>query len=229
MTTFPIRPVLLAAGAAWLLNGCGMISSWFPDKQKQYKYSTEIPPLEIPPDLTATTIEGVSARSSYSAASGAGGEETPATPVRESSAAAAEGGGSGAGPTLAQSTDNVPLIEIEAPFDLAWLEVSKALGRMEVEVSDQNRGDGLFYVYYGSGDKPKEDQGFFGDMAELFSGGPNRAKEYRVKVESRGKVCVVYVLDSENKPQLEGPGLELLKRLNATLSSAPAAPEKPAS
>jgi uncharacterized lipoprotein len=229
------RQALLLAGASSLLGGCSVVSGWFPDKQKQYKYSSEIPPLEIPPDLTSSTIDGASSGRGTEVT---GAEETPPTAAAASATAAAgasgytpappEGQSPAAGtPTLAQNTDNVPLIEIEAPFDTAWVEVSKALGRMELEISDQNRNDGLFYVYYGgtAGQKPQEDKGFFGDMAELFKGGPDKAQEYRVKLESRPKNTVVYVLDAENKPQIEGNGLELLKRLNETLSSM----SKPAS
>ena len=42
------------------LSGCTIVSGWFPDKQKQYLYSTDIAALEIPPDLTSSTIEGAS-------------------------------------------------------------------------------------------------------------------------------------------------------------------------
>lgn len=43
---------LVIAVAAVLLSACSYIQGWFPDKEKDYQYTTEIPPLVIPSDLT---------------------------------------------------------------------------------------------------------------------------------------------------------------------------------
>jgi outer membrane protein assembly factor BamC len=242
------RNVLLLLAASVLLGGCETIGSLFPDKQKQYKYSTEIPPLEVPPDLSSSTIDGAVPKRGVGGTEDAGSladreaaAESAATPPGEASEQAvaesepsrpaAPAKKSEAAPTLAQSSNDVPLIEIEAPFEIAWGEVAKALGRMELEISDQNRSDGLYYVYYGGDRKPYEDRGFFGDLAEMFGKGQEQSKEYRVKLEGRTqKLTTVYVLDADNKPQLEGPGFELLKRLHETLQAmaAPGKGEKPA-
>lgn len=226
------RRIALILGVMVFLGGCSVVSGWFPDKQKQYKYSTEIPPLEIPPDLTSSTIDGAAARprapqpeSNGEAANG--GEAAAPQPAEETAPAAAESPEpaaqqprSEAPATLAQSYDDVPLIEIQAPFEIAWNEVAKALGRLELEVSDQNRSDGVYYVYYGGENKkPYEDRGFFGDVAEMFGAGAEQSKEYRVKLEEKGKVTLVYVLAPDNQPQSSGPGFELLKRLHETLQA----------
>lgn len=42
---------LILGGVALGLSACSTIKSWFPDKQKEYRYSAEIPALEIPPDV----------------------------------------------------------------------------------------------------------------------------------------------------------------------------------
>lgn len=240
------RNVLVLLGVSSLLSGCETIGSLFPDKQKQYKYSTEIPPLEVPPDLSSSTIDGAVSKRGAGGAEDTGSladrdRESAATPpgeAAEQTAAEAEqprpaapAKKSEAAPTLAQSSNDVPLIEIEAPFEIAWVEVAKALGRMELEISDQNRSDGLYYVYYGGDRKPYEDRGFFGDVAEMFGKGQEQSKEYRVKLEGRTqKLTTVHVLDADNKPQLEGPGFELLKRLHETLQAmaAPGKGERPA-
>jgi outer membrane protein assembly factor BamC len=236
MTRFDRRRIWILLSAAFLLSGCETISSWFPDKQKQYKYSSEIPPLEIPPDLNASTIEGAVAKRGGSG-SGESSEDRPPVgteevpeprPAESESSRPAPAQRSGPTPSLAQSSNDVPLIEIEAPFERAWVEVSKALGRMELEISDQNRSDGVYYVYYGGDKKPYEDRGFFGELAEMFGGGTESSKEYRIKLEDKGKLTTVYVLDSENKPQSSGRGLELLKQLHETLLSESGSGAKPA-
>ena len=234
MTAFNGRRRLLLLGVSAFLGGCSVVSGWFPDKQKQYQYSTEIPPLEIPPDLTASTIEGAATRPGASRtyeeppapADGEGiGErsgESQSAAEDEQPRPAARRSGSKSPPTLAQSSNDVPLIELQGPFEIAWAEVAKALGRLELEISDQNRSDGIFYVYYGGDRKPYEDRGFFGDVAEMFGKGQEQSKEYRIKLEQKEKSTLVYVLDPDNKPQTSGPGFELLKRLHEALQSASA-------
>jgi uncharacterized lipoprotein len=215
MNRFARRTAILASSVL-LLSGCSFVAGLFPDKQKQYKYSSEIPPLEIPPDLEASTIEGVDSRSSavggsvgsdrYSAS--AGEEIQPEERAHDESPA-----------TLAQNSEDIPLIELEGSYAEAWNDVGKALGRLRFEVSDQNRSEGVYYVYFNGDGKPYEDRGFLGDLASFFSGSDAPAKEYRIQLEGRRDVTVIYVLDQEGKPQIDGPGFELLKRLHQTLQS----------
>ena len=224
------RSLALVCGAA-LISGCSTISGWFPDKQKQYKYSTEIPPLEIPPDLDASSIDGVRgaprpAWESPAAADESSGqplagerEATPA-PGAEMTPDAAQAMRAGKGhpaPVLAESTQDVPLIEVQAPFDITWAEVNKAIGRLKLEIVDQNRSDGLYFVHYAPDQKPYQDRGFFGDVADMFSGGTGGTKEYRIRLAEKDNVTSIFVLDTEGQPQRDGPGLELLKQLNETL------------
>jgi outer membrane protein assembly factor BamC len=247
MKRLKLRTVVLALGVSTAVTGCGFIAGLFPDKQKQYKYSTEIPPLEVPPDLTASTIEGAAARRGAVAErpAEAAAEPRPAGRTEredgryeaddedldedddraakrssaEDSREAREPATAAPAATLAQSSDDVPLIEIEEPFAEAWNDVGKAIGRLKLELNDQNRSDGLYYVYFSEQDKPYEDRGFFGDIAAFFSSGPGHAKEYRVKLEEKGEVTYVFILGQDGKPQMDGEGLELLKRLHRTLQS----------
>jgi len=214
MNRFDSKVVILASSAL-CLSGCSFVAGLFPDKQKQYKYSSEIPALEIPPDLQASTIEGGDDRSSADEDRARSDRPNPSTEEH----AKPEEQSSGSQATLAQNSDDIPLIELEAPYAEAWNDVDKALGRLRLEVSDQNRSDGVYYVYFSGEDKPYEDRGLLGDIGSFFSGSETPAKEYRVKLESRRDLTVIYVLDQDSKPQTEGPGFELLKRLHQTLQS----------
>jgi uncharacterized lipoprotein len=97
--------------------------------------------------------------------------------------------------------------------------VSRSLGRLELEISDQNRSDGVFYVYYGGETKKYEDRGIMADLAALFTGDGAKAQEYRVKLEEKGGFTNIYILDQSGKAVSDGPGFELLKRLNDKLQS----------
>jgi uncharacterized lipoprotein len=229
---YGLRPLLAAFSVLALLTGCSTIEGWFPDKHKQYQYSTEIAALEIPPDLSSSTIDGASggSRPSWESPASAddsaeavssGREATPAPGAEMSpeDAKAMRAGKDHPKPVLAESSSDVPLIEVQAPFDITWAEVNKALGRQKLEIIDQNRSDGLYFVHFAKNQKPYEDKGFFGDVAEMFNGGPGGTQEYRIKLEEKSGVTSIYVQDSEGKPQLDGPGLDLLKQLNETLQN----------
>lgn len=221
--------MLLILGLTTLLGGCETIQSWFPDKQKQYKYSTEIPPLEVPPDLHSSTIEGAVNRGPSRTAEADAPRDIQESPVPEvaSEPAPRRATRPKTAPesTLAASADQAPVIEIAAPFEIAWNDVSKALGRMELEITDQNHSDGVFFVYYGGNQKPYRDRGLLGDIADLFSGGWEKSQEFRVKLDSQGRTTALRVLDTNDQPQTTGLGFELLQRLHETLKSL-ASPDK---
>jgi len=210
--------VSLLAGVAVSLTACSYIAGLFPDKQKQYRYSTELPDLEIPPDLSASKLAAAS--KSGAADSDIAQAKPPAEaasspppkkrkpPVKHTDANA----------TLAENSDNAALIELNEPYAEAWNDVSRALGRLRVEITDQNRSDGVFYIYYG-GEAPKkpEDASLWDDVKNLFSADKDIAKEYRVKLEDKEDYTYVKVLDQEGQGVSEGPGLELLKRIHKKL------------
>lgn len=55
MMTRPILSVILAA-AFVNLSACSYIQGLFPDKEKDYQYTTEIPPLVVPPQLSENPV-----------------------------------------------------------------------------------------------------------------------------------------------------------------------------
>ena len=235
MTGTPSSPcfasrLVLLAGAGLLLSACSAVQGWFPDKQKQYQYSADIPALEIPPELDSSTIDGVPQKPPKPWSSASAEEDSrpelratqippgPKSEMSVESARAYKATSAHQPPILAQSSDNSPLIEVQAPIDIAWAEVNKALGRLKLEVSDLNRSDATYFVHYGG--KPHEDKGFFGEVSQMFSqDDPDGSREYRVKLEQTGPVTSVQVLNPQGEPQREGPGLELLKKLHDAMQT----------
>ena len=218
----------LSLGLLFGLTACSFVADLFPDKQKQYRYSSELPPLEIPPDLSSSTIdeaqeskssEGDESRTNGEAAP-SGMEESETRTDTDSAADKSEQPKAKASvpvATLAQSSDDVPLIEVEAPFAETWNDVSRAVGRLELEVSDQNQSEGTFFVYYGGDAKKPEDGGLWQSITSVFTGGGDKGLEFRIKLVDKGETTHVWVLNSEGKAVSEGKGVELLKRLHETL------------
>ncbi len=210
-------PLVLAS-----LGGCSYIASLFPDKQKQYQYTSEIPSLEVPPDLSISTVTGARWRNPD-------GTTSPRTPAAgpAPSMADSDGEDTAGTVTLAQNTEDVPLIELVMPFSDAWNDVGRALGRMKVEVSDRNRADGVYYVYFGGPKEKYQDKGIWDDITSLFSGEGAGAQEYRLKLEEHktaNRVTTdVFLFDSDGQPVRQGPPLDLLKQLHQELQKISAA------
>jgi outer membrane protein assembly factor BamC len=55
-----IGSLLITATVLFNLSACSYIKSLFPDKEKDYQYTTEIPPLILPDDLKKNEIPGMS-------------------------------------------------------------------------------------------------------------------------------------------------------------------------
>src|SRR5690606_33531320 len=108
--TMRVFRVLLTLLLLLPFTGCSYVASLFPDKQKQYQYTTEIPPLEVPPDLSISTVSGARWRNPDGSTSAASPGTSPvaAGPDEASDEATSKA-------TLAQNTEDVPLIELALP------------------------------------------------------------------------------------------------------------------
>lgn len=223
----------LWCGLAVSMLGCSYIADLFPDKQKQYRYSSELPDLEVPPDLTtpggdpdATTLSKRSqTKGDYSADKDSGDTGSQAKSSKADTSTQTKGKKhkpvkhNDANVTLAENMENAALIEIQEPYEEAWNDVGRALGRLKIEISDQNRSDGVYYVYYG-GVPPKknaDDTSFWDDIGSVFGGGKDQAKEFRIKLEDKDSTTNVFIMDQDGKAISDGKGLELLKRLHKKL------------
>ena len=214
--------IALLTGAAVSVTGCSYIGSLFPDKQKQYRYNTELPDLEVPPDLVGSKVDGKLAQED-DRADESGSQAKDSTKL----APAASSGKpkkkkrkhlNDSSVTMAESAESNSLIELNEPFAEAWNDVSRALGRLKIEVYDQNRTDGVFYVYYG-GEPPKkqEETGVWDTVVSVFNVEKDKAKEYRIKLEDKEDFTFIKVLDQDSNPLSTGPAFELLERLHKKL------------
>lgn len=221
--------VVLASSLAMGLAACSTVQSWFPDKQKEYRYSTEIPPLEIPPDLIGSTSGGAfvadeappapapaSKTPPRPAAAGATpppsaddspiGKYRPAPPGAEGSAAIAKDG-------------NGAFIGVEAPFANVWTMAEKALNRLFIEIKDKDRSQKIFLVYYAEGAKPFKPS-WTDDLLAPFRGGKNHEdeREYQVRLESVGDVLTrIRVVDAAGQVQSQGEGYALLQAIHGKI------------
>ena len=212
------------------LGGCGSI---LPDREKEYQYSSELPPLEIPPDLTGAT------------------SEDPMATVPDASGTASLN-------ELQQENDKEPVVltvdtvrfvelpgssthlEIDETFPRVWRIVGKALSRLELEVTDRNRSIGIYYFLYDDPEAVEDEEakeveeveeveddgddedsgGLFDDLAEIFSDETKpKEVEFRAKLEEKDNTIRLILLDQFGQPQSEGTGLRLLKMIREKILS----------
>lgn len=133
----PVIALCVASG----LSGCSTIQSWFPDKEKDYQFTSEIAPLIIPPDLmhkakTPTRVAALPAVVEKTS-------EIPAIVAKQS-----------VDNRQSVNTDTIPLnrddihltlsedktsrFALNVPFERAFRIVGKAIGRSGIEVLERN-------------------------------------------------------------------------------------------
>jgi outer membrane protein assembly factor BamC len=224
-------------GAAVLLNisACSTIKEAFPDKEKDYQFTTEIPKLIIPSDLangnnvnTSTTstvrtqntevkTEAVAAETAPTEAeTKRASEDTASTepasdePFVESKSITVE---------LLESSNKVSYLRIGAPFTRAWRIVSKGLSRKSIEVSERNEAEKTFTVQYDPDEKPVEDGTYLDEINFMLHGFQGNEKEYLLKLVETNKQTDVVILNEEQKPVSDEAGLKLLKVLENSIKA----------
>lgn len=222
MPTRGMLRLLVLCAATLCLPACSTIKSWFPDKQKEYRYSSEIPLLEIPPDLTGSSL----------------GVEPPEQPVVDDRAetAAADAPQQGApheyavvgkqppAPEGVEQTaelirdDKGARIQVETSFAETWTMVEKALNRLTVEIKDRDRSQKVFYVYFSGEVRKAPERSWLSDMRYMFTGktgGGDDEQEYRVHLEDTADTLTkIRVTDAAGEFQADGETMKLLQAVH---------------
>jgi outer membrane protein assembly factor BamC len=195
------------------VSGCGTIKSWFPDKEKDYQFTTEIPPLTLPADLGKDSIlkTAVAAPVVETAEDVAPADEPGETElVVERKLIQVD---------MVKSDEGASRIRIGAPLAIAWRMVGKALSRNSIEVISRNQEEKSLHVQYDPDEKKVEDGSFWDEVTFVFSGLQTGEKEYVVKLVGDKQQTEVMVMDAELKPLGEGPGLKLLTLMHDTIKT----------
>ncbi|MGZ8136041.1 MAG: outer membrane protein assembly factor BamC [Methylococcaceae bacterium] len=121
MMKFKLSSLLVSTVVLANLSACGYVRNWFPDKEKDYQYTTEIPPLTLPNDLGKRDILDVHADLAASSP-----DSSPQTAPVENSLPAAPSSDAGvAVPALepvvpveneasSESAEDIPLESVES-------------------------------------------------------------------------------------------------------------------
>lgn len=226
------KPLISLCGAAVLLNlsACSTIKEAFPDKEKDYQFTTEIPKLIIPADLasgsTLPSSANSSARTQNTESKADASQEADKKPAEESTAAADNTteeqpliDPKSITVDLLESSNKIGYLRLNVPFTTAWRVVSKGLSRKSIEVSERNQSDKIFTVQYDPDEKPIEDSTYLDEINFILHGFQGNDKEYKLKLVETNQQTDVVILDEEQKPTSDEGGLKLLKVLQQSIKA----------
>lgn len=204
-----------------LLNAsaCSTIKSWFPDKERDYQFTTEIPELIVPEDLKAKTFP---TRSETAVETSTPPQPTPAVVKEADSVVEPVASKSEAEPleTVAspgrsvQTTgaSGVSSLQIDQSVKQAWWLVGKALSRQKLEVVERNMDKGYFFVKYDPEAIKPEDGSIWDEVTFLFGDDPSQEQEYRVSLhELDAQLTEVTVQNSEGQTISNAAATSLLR------------------
>ena len=230
------------------LAGCGYIKSLFPDKEKDYQYTTEIPALVLPPGLGNQSILKPPATFASSATNSVT-ESPPAAenlPVQSSIATTALKNEPAIIDTaidnvtdasvttepqasavkhefipveLIKAADGSHHLRLDVPLEKAWRTIDKALSRKSIEITNRNKQENSFNLHYDPNEKKLEDGSLWDEALFMFSGFQSEEQAFIVKLIDNHEQTDVVVFNSEQQPAADSAALNLLNLLQETIKA----------
>ncbi len=185
-----------------LVSACSSL----PDKEKEYQLTSEIPPLILPDDISnkeAKTFSNQDIGFGRSVELIENNEDVD----REESILL----------DLGKYSDGTALVRIGDVIQRSWRIVGKALSRHSIEITDRDELERIYFVQYDPDFKKIEDGSLWDEFLFIFGSDPANDKKFGVKLVESGDFTEIIVLDSEEEPVSEGPGLKLLHLLYKTI------------
>lgn len=207
------------------LTACSMFAGFFPDKEKDYQLSTELPPLKIPTDIAnkALTKKLPRKQSEDNEAVAVMGEVVKAAPAKAGTTASAIS----TEPQkieplrveLVKFADGETRLQINKSVAMSWRMIGKALTSKGIEITARDQANAEFAVQYDPNESDYKDNTFLDELGFVFDEDHNQEKPYHIKLLPRDKNAEVVILDEQGKPLSDGSGLSLLKLLATTLQA----------
>ncbi|MEI6068862.1 MAG: outer membrane protein assembly factor BamC [Methylococcaceae bacterium] len=241
-----IKTGLLIIAATVLLNvsGCSYVKTLFPDKEKDYQYTTEIPPLILPEDLKKSHIPGLSTATPTAPPLITDAEAAvPATAVN---ATTEETAAPATAPATKESPSPVPVssaetetvipntaitverikateaenrLRINVPFINAWRMVNKALSRKAIEVTERNQEAKQITVQYDPDEQTLKDESFLDEVVFMFRGIQSNEQTYLLKLEENNQQTDITVADKDRQLLSDAASVKLLTLLENTIKA----------
>jgi outer membrane protein assembly factor BamC len=217
------------------VTACTYIKNLFPDKEKDYQFTTEIPPLVLPPDLSGDAIAkapAVAPTDALAPETTGSPAVTDAAPADSAPTAADSASADSANETVSaieRKSIKVELLDAEqgttrlhigAPVATAWRIVGKALSRNSIEVVNRNQEERSFRVQYDPDKKViDEDESFLDEVSFFIEGLQVSEQEYILKLVEDNQQTHVIIMDKDQKPVADKTSLRFLTLLHDTIKA----------
>ena len=218
------------------ISACTRIKSYFPDKEKEYQYTAELPPLIYPADLKVNVLPVLPGSMTHADPSNA----TPdiATNVLTKPTAVVSESSTTTTPTvdkaysdeeeLAAKLVTVERINVDAgenrlrlnvPFIRAWRILGKSLSRKALEVMVRDQEAGLFTLKYDPDEHNVKDLSYMDSLKALIGNLRSNEKTYIIKLVKDQPQTDVIVLDKDKKPIADTDSVKLLTLIQETIKA----------
>lgn len=207
-----MKESLKIGAIAWALSlsGCSTIQNWFPDKEKDYQFTTELPPLVIPSDLMqkkslpARTVSNTQAGSNNvnfeqtkpqvkpEPKEVTKNEQHPKISDVETEITKHE-------IQLSLTHETVPLLNLNVPVVRAWRIVGKALSRSNVEVTKHDVESSQIHIQVAN-EKTKSEKSLWDNTVDVFNPFTQSEEKYILQFKENNAKTSVIVLDEALNP-----------------------------
>ncbi len=217
------------------LSACSQIKSYFPDKEKEYQYTTELPPLIYPADLKVNVLPvlpkamtraepvnkaSVTATNDLTKPAIATASHSSNTPIADKAYTDEE--------ELAAKLITVERINVDkgenrlrlnVPYLRAWRILSKSLSRKALEVMVRDQEAGLFTLKFDPDEHEKREVTYMDSLKGLLGILSSNEKTYLIKLDKDQSQTDVTVLDKDQKPIADADSAKLLTLLQESIKA----------
>lgn len=210
------------------ISGCSTIKSYFPDKEKDYRFTNELPELVIPEDLKNSPVVP-------KALSAAPAPSTPKEAAVASNTAAENAPPPAENPhahrRLADEMQGIPAdsthnyaaevdtsdkqlkteaeivhagepsayLRVNQSLERTWRIVGKALSRKSIEITKRNTADYVYVVQYEPVVKAMTDNSIWDSLDFMFGAENNQEREYHIALSAVEQQTHLKITDAQHK------------------------------
>jgi outer membrane protein assembly factor BamC len=230
--TMKILRIIVIGSVTFTLTGCSYVQGWFPDKERDYQYTAEIPLINYPAELrknqpasgssldaAAETPSSLTSTESTETNANTENAEQPlaetvspdkppeAQPVPSPETQVTPASESDERDTVSsveiiKYDDGESRLRLGSGLSKSWRVVNKALSRKTIEVTARNFDQAQIAIQYDPDEKIPKDESFMDEIGFLFRGISVNDRQFVLKLEEHGEKTDVIVLNEEHLPML---------------------------
>jgi len=221
--------------ALCFLSGCTQFKSYFPDKEKEYQYTTELPPLIYPADLKVKLMPALPAVMTHAEPENTAPVATTSAITKPTAVASDSKPVTSVDKVYKDSEveldaklitverinvdKNVNALRLNVPYYRAWRIVSKSLSRKALEVIVRDQEAGLLTLKYDPDEHSSTELSYLDILKSLVGALGSNEKTYIIKLEKDQPQTDITVLDKDQKPATDADSVNLLTMMQESMKA----------